>query len=592
MRQNFPMFTHWRSIDSLTFLLLALLAALLPFELIVPRVEGAGLRWTNLELLFLLLFIMSIATACRRGDCRTSWRDDKRFRGTVGLILLWLGAALLSAWGAGQLRNDALRATARLATGPLLFLITDALVTTSRRQSALLWALLVGAGLSAVLGLLETRPWPLLDPLWTLFKSSSSRVGGALRVSGPFPYATTAALYWELTAPVAALMALRTTAPLRRRLAWLIAALCSVATLLTLARSGLVLLWLGALTVAGGAIVVGPRPAWLKPIARRGIALWLLGLALATTTLFAANDLYRARLSSENDLAWYVAAYEAPPTLTFEATALPIRVTIRAFNQGQVAWQPRGPQRIRLEGRWLNAAGDGALALPPLRVPLAQVVEPQQSVAIDVSVDELPADGRYRIVWGMAQSDQFHFYHRGSPEATSEVTVHGSSATTPPAVSGPAFLQAPQPLTVGRRALWGAAIDLWRGQPLLGIGADNFRYRYGPRLGLSEWDERLTVNNLYLELLADLGVVGLALFLTLVSIILLPLLRSLRAGRATDPLLSLAVALALLLYLAHGLVDVFIWQNGAHWLFWLLLGVGGRMAHGMRSGSDPIALLS
>jgi putative inorganic carbon (HCO3(-)) transporter len=126
---------------------------------------------------------------------------------------------------------------------------------------------------------------------------------------------------------------------------------------------------------------------------------------------------------------------------------------------------------------------------------------------------------------------------------------------------------------VGRLELWGAALRLIETRPLLGVGPDNFRHLYGAQLGLETWDERVQANNLYLELLADTGLLGLAAFLWL---ILAPLAEAVRAMRA-PPIRTptsywlLGCCLGVLAFLVHGLLDSFLAFTPTALLFWMLL---------------------
>src|SRR5712692_664124 len=130
----------------------------------------------------------------------------------------------------------------------------------------------------------------------------------------------------------------------------------------------------------------------------------------------------------------------------------------------------------------------------------------------------------------MLQRDVLQFYERGWADAETVVSV-----AQPPGVAAsgqasgeiaPAMLAIPvilprddgeAPWVVGRLDLWGAALRLIQTRPLLGVGPDNFRHLYGAQLGLETWDERVQANNLYLEVLADVGLLGLAAFLWVVG---------------------------------------------------------------------------
>jgi O-antigen ligase len=102
--------------------------------------------------------------------------------------------------------------------------------------------------------------------------------------------------------------------------------------------------------------------------------------------------------------------------------------------------------------------------------------------------------------------------------------------------------------------------------PLLGVGPDNFRHTYGRYLGLAAWDERVHANNLYLELLADDGVLGAAAFALVIGWALrrLPVAR----GRWV---VGLCASLAT--FFLHGMLDYFLDFTPIYLLFWMVVGL-------------------
>jgi O-antigen ligase len=212
--------------------------------------------------------------------------------------------------------------------------------------------------------------------------------------------------------------------------------------------------------------------------------------------------------------------------------------------------------------------------------------------------------------------------------AEMNVSVAGPPAVDRPAPS-PEPANMPQQIVVrpappARNLLWGAAVRIWRAHPLLGIGPDVFRHMYGPELGLRIWDDRVHTNSLYLELLVGTGIVGLVAFLLLIALalgraarVLVPTeddrRRTTDGGRSAMPLLSivyrpsssgpaldfnqesqrwmaLGCAVALLTFLIHGVLDMFLEYTATNLLLWMLLGALGSI--GMRSGGSDERLIS
>ncbi len=287
------------------------------------------------------------------------------------------------------------------------------------------------------------------------------------------------------------------------------------------------------------------------------------------------SDTFRTRLATENDSTWYRADYHAPATLTLASEAGE-RVTIEAHNRGPLPWRATGPNRYSLLYRWLDESGAQQLALPPTIVPLPADVLPGGAVRLSVQVRPQLPPGRYRLSWGMQQEGVLAFRHRGVQEAQTLVEVTAGNGSAPPvAIAGPADDRVFILPTVARRDLWRAALRMWQAHPLLGVGPDNFRHLYGQYLGLPAWDERVSANNLYLELLATLGLLGCAAFGWLLLATLRRVPARLRHPAPRTRLLTLALSSALAAMLLHGLLDYFFGTTSLALLFWMVLGLLG-----------------
>ncbi len=149
-----------------------------------------------------------------------------------------------------------------------------------------------------------------------------------------------------------------------------------------------------------------------------------------------------------------------------------------------------------------------------------------------------------------------------------------SGESVPALASQPRTDTAAGLVAVPRQALWGAALRMLRQYPVLGIGPDNFRHAYGTYLGLSTWDERVHANDLYLELLADTGVLGTIAFALVVA---LPRWSAWCADSAVPHRWSRrcgwpASSASLLAYFVHGFLDYFLEFTPVYLLFWLIVG--------------------
>ncbi|MBV9172693.1 MAG: O-antigen ligase family protein [Chloroflexi bacterium] len=293
----------------------------------------------------------------------------------------------------------------------------------------------------------------------------------------------------------------------------------------------------------------------------------------------ARDPVFDLRLVTENDADWYGAVYQVPQNIELHgnpasgasaASAASVGVDIR--NEGRIVWTRDGVHPFVLTYHWLNADGSALLDLPEGELPLPRDVPPGASIHIDAPVDvaALPG-GTYRLEWDMVEQDVVQFYERGWPNAQTLVTVDQGGPSQAPAVLPRDDSVAPW--VVPRVNLWQAAVQLIQRNPVLGVGTDNFRHLYGAELGLDSWDERVQANNLYLEILADTGFLGLIAFAWLVGPPLMRVVGVVRTSRnLNQAYYAIGVGLALLAFLVHGLFDTFLTFIPTAGLFAICLG--------------------
>jgi hypothetical protein len=549
-----------------------LLALVLPFEAIPPVVGALSDEKIVLSLLagaWLLLGARVLPT-----------RDETRLLLPTGAFML---VALVSALLAPDFGDDALRFVLRLAVVGFVLLVTLRLARDQTHVTGLLWAIVVGGGLSASLGLAEALGWSGLDPLLKLFKVAPTRVGGELRVSASFQYATIAAMYFEMVAPLAVVLGATSRRHWLRAVAVAIAVMCTANVVLSLTRAGVVTLLL-IYGVLASAALASARWRKLRGPTLVGAATLLGGVGL----LLARNQVFDLRMVTESDADWYGAAYSAPAALDVPSGAS-ATVALEVRNEGRITWFRSGSHPFALGYRWLSPDGAQVLDLPVTEVDLPRDVAPGEAVQLQatVHVPNLPT-GAYRIDWGMLQRDVLQFYERGWADAETRVNVSAAPGAGPTSLPGMTPRDDGEaPWVVGRMYLWSAALRMFQVHPLLGVGPDNFRHFYGAELGLETWDERVQANNLYLEILADVGVLGLAAFVWVVARPLAATVRLFRSP-AGDPAayLRLGAGLALIAFLVHGLADSFLAFTPTALLFWMLIGV---TIGGVAPTSRPVA---
>src|SRR5262249_49507700 len=148
----------------------------------------------------------------------------------------------LSALAAPAHKGEAIKFVGRLASGLYALVLIQHVAQSHSRRTALLWAIVLGAGLSALLGIGEALGLRPIQPLLAVFKLAPTPVGGDLRVSASFQYATIASMFFELVCPLAVVLAATSRRRGARVLATIIAALCAVVVALTITRAGVVAL--------------------------------------------------------------------------------------------------------------------------------------------------------------------------------------------------------------------------------------------------------------------------------------------------------------------------------------------------------------
>jgi hypothetical protein len=509
------------------------------------------------------LVLLAVLAAWLFGGARAlpTRREWRALMPSLTLLIV----ALLAALFAPDYGDEALRFVGRLAAAVFAMLVILRVTAVDEKQlNGVLSAIVLGAGASGVVGFGEALGWRTLDPVLSLFKVAPTSVGGELRASGTFQYATIAAMYLEMATPLAIVLAATTQRYLLRVLASTIAAACTANVVLSLTRAGMLTL----LVLFAVLLVL----AWRRTDLRKLLMPTLASAAVligGVAILAHSSPVFDMRLVTESDADWYGAAYSVPVSLSVQADRL-ATVGLDVHNEGRIVWSSSGTRPFALGYRWLTGDGARVLDVAPGAVALPRDVAPGETIHLqtEVIVPSLP-NGAYRLDWGMLQRDVLQFYERGWANAETLVTVDGAPSgaivTSSPRDDGEA------PWVVGRLELWSAALRLIQERPLLGVGPDNFRHLYGAHLGLETWDERVQANNLYLELLADLGLLGFAAFGWM---IVPPLFGTVRAiSRHTRSYRVLGISLGILAFLVHGLLDSFLAFTPTAMLLWVLLGL-------------------
>jgi O-antigen ligase len=127
-----------------------------------------------------------------------------------------------------------------------------------------------------------------------------------------------------------------------------------------------------------------------------------------------------------------------------------------------------------------------------------------------------------------------------------------------------------------RTQFWSVAGDMLRDQPLLGVGPDNFRWRFVDYSGVDADNLGIHAHNQYLEALADTGVLGLVSLCWLLGTLVLWSVRWLRLAPVEDWPWRAALLACLSAWLIHAVLDDFERFWPASVAFWLIVGLSLR----------------
>lgn len=555
------------------------LVLLLPLE--PPRwtIRAFGLEFTLLETaagLALAAVALQLWVAGRHGEVRRA--------PLLGWALAFLGACLLSSALAEQPRLLPVKFTLRVAAGVAAFALTSVALRGASRIVPLMGCLsLAGSGV-ALLGLLEALGAPSVEPFVALFRDQDFEVGGSLRVASTFGYPNTAAGFLVVAIPAALLLALREAS-----LRWVRAAssaaclLMFSALLLTYSRGALV----------GALFTPLPLALWGrwqgKAAATRKACLAVAGFVAVTAVFTFGKEPFRLRTLSEGDRTWYRARFATGGNmLSLEPSELTqIPITVR--NLGKMTWERHGEKRVHLSHRWFDLTSRKLIDLVELegeRTPLPKRVSPGETVRLLANVRAPSREGRYLLIWDMVQEHTTWFSDKTGGRDSLIVTV-GQPAAPPPKTDREVVNRLIEvSWRPGRLELWSLAVALFAQNPFVGVGPDNFRWRYGAAAGKDHWDTRTFSNSLYLEILATTGILGATAFFGLVGVAALWLYRFTRSRGSSMATAALASSLGG--FLVHGLFDYLLEFTSIYLAFWILLGaVSASIASWREEGVPP-----
>lgn len=559
-------------LDRLALCGLALLILAIPFEGLEPR-PLLGFAVSELELvLFAALVLAGVGTV---GNSRKlAWKTPLTVPAT------WMALAFfLSAWFSTY-PGEAFRHWGRFVAGFFVYLIV---VNVVRKQQwvPLLLILVCTSGLVvSLIGVLEYLQLGNLEPVLRHFKSAPFQVGGEIRASSTLQYPTIASMYLEVVFSVGVGLFLwvfsKTRSP---SFIWGLIPLLLVAQaiLATLTRSGLVILaFVLIIALVGWARTAGGGKQFKALLLLTGSV-----LALSLANLFG-DPHQLLRIFQPDQSQWYRAQIRVEQLPEFE-TGQTSTVILSIKNIGSVPWASNQSNPYRVSYHWLDRDSDEVIPFQGLRSEFPMELPPGSEIRMPVSVKPPGKPGEYQLCFDVLREDLFWFQSQGSETKTVRTHVTGESRET--VQSGENSL--PEPIfSVDRLSLWYAAVLMLDDSPLLGVGLGNFKLLYGRYLGLEKWDHRIHSNNLYLEVLAGGGIlagIGLMFFCWRVASLVWSLIDS--PFNSNFPI-RLGLALAVLSFFVHGLVDYFLEFTPVYTLFWIILGLAYVMSRSGTIGKD------
>ena len=125
-------------------------------------------------------------------------------------------------------------------------------------------------------------------------------------------------------------------------------------------------------------------------------------------------------------------------------------------------------------------------------------------------------------------------------------------------------------ITTGRIEIYKAAIDLWKQNKIFGIGWGNFRFD----VEKSAWYSWFDVHNCYLQLLCETGVIGLVVYILMITIVLYNSLASLiriRNLEIKNQKTIVAISTILFFFLGYSITGTCLYEYSYYIIFFLCI---------------------
>ena len=527
--------------------------------------------YTNLDILEFTIIGLWVAYRILSFPETERWRNPPL--GLTIAVGLWLASLWVSTLLAPLYRDQAFAFDGRVLRGVVLARITFDLTHSSQRWKTVIRCMALGGLVVYAFGLGESARIPAILDLLQNLRGASIYAGELLRLSSTLSYPNIAAIIIEITLFLVLAWAVATPQRWLRILLAIAGLAGFVALVLTYSRGGLIAFVVSLLVILGVMLYTYRRRTDRRTIIDGSLAV-LASLVVVIGLLMLSNPTLALRFITPDDQAWYQVTYSAQDQVTGrpgETLTIPVTLT----NTSLRSWQANGSQPIHLSYHLLRLYPDIRMGLQyeGERTALPNDVPAGQSITVPATVMTPAQDGDYLIEWDMVQEKVAWFSVKSGTMATTQLSLSGDPITNTYFQPDP-FNDVPPQLSPNRLTLWRIGLQLFQMHPWFGVGPDNYRRTYGPYLSVARWSTDIHANNMYIESLADTGIIGLTAFLFMSILFARTAWRGLKLHRG-DPLWIWQLALigGLCAWYIHGFVDYFYEFTPDSTAFWLLVGL-------------------
>lgn len=547
------------------------------FEVLEPLFSIGPISFTTSEFA-VCLFLASLAPWA----FRAGWSLFRR-RPLDLAVVLFVASNFLSSLLADD-RPSAIKFSIRMTFAALVYFGVSRLPGREYRSHMVVGlCVTVTLLVVAVLGLLETfllamHYSTLLMPFQQLVSTFGTFYN--VRTAATLPFPTVLSFYLELAYPVALAVAvwlIGRQVSIGRQRAMALAAVAATfmvmaVQLFTYTRTGMVAMPLSLLLAA--AIAYGVK------LDSRIWSLFGLGaliLIAITGVLLLTSNKMAVRLGLETQREVYTAGYTM---VSFPSPIIPgseNTATIRVENSSVHPWRTSGRDEVAMSYRWMTYPEMVPVEVDYIINPLPGDVVSGEEADVEVTFTTPDEPGRYVLLIELVKAGVGWFSATGTKPVIVPLELDAIGSRIFSIGNEPVDYSVKLPVyeAVPRRTLWEAAVLMWKDHPVLGVGSDQFRVRYNEYFPEIRHDDKVRTHNIVLEALANNGLVGLLVMVYLLAMAAWTQLRLVR-DRSLDEsfrVFGLALLTVTVVYVLHGTLDYFLWQTGAAFLFFALLGL-------------------